>query len=42
MNFPEELNNYINFIEEEMGIPVTIASVGPNREQTIIYLDKDK
>ena len=34
--FPEELNNYINFIEEEMGIPVTIVSVGPNREQTII------
>ncbi|MBN2636269.1 MAG: adenylosuccinate synthase [Prolixibacteraceae bacterium] len=33
--FPEELNNYINFIEEEMGIPVTIASVGPNRAQTI-------
>ncbi len=38
--FPEELNNYINFIEEEMGIPVSIASVGPNREQTIL-LDKD-
>jgi len=38
--FPEELNNYINFIEEEMGIPVTIASVGPNREQTI-FLDSD-
>lgn len=33
--FPEELNNYINFIEEEVGVPVTIASVGPNREQTI-------
>jgi adenylosuccinate synthase len=33
--FPEELNNYINFIEEEMGIPITIASVGPNRAQTI-------
>lgn len=33
--FPEELNHYINFIEEEMGIPVSIASVGPNREQTI-------
>jgi adenylosuccinate synthase len=33
--FPEELNNYINFIEDEMEIPVTIASVGPNREQTI-------
>lgn len=34
--FPEELNNYINFIEEEIGIPVTIVSVGPNREQTIL------
>ena len=33
-------NNYINFIEEEVGIPVTIASVGPNREQTI-FLDSD-
>ncbi len=38
--FPEELNNYINFIEEEMGVPVTIASVGPNRAQTI-FLDSD-
>jgi adenylosuccinate synthase len=38
--FPEELNNYISFIEDEMGIPVTIASVGPNREQTI-FLDKE-
>lgn len=37
--FPEEFNNYINFIEEEMGVPVSIASVGPNREQTI-FLDK--
>ena len=34
--FPEELNNYINFIEEETGVHVTIVSVGPNREQTII------
>lgn len=34
-DFPEELNNYISFIEDEMKIPVSIASVGPNREQTI-------
>lgn len=33
--FPEELNNYLSFIEEETGLPVTIASVGPNRAQTI-------
>jgi len=39
--FPEELNNYINFIEEEMGIPISIASVGPNREQTI-FLDTEE
>jgi len=34
--FPEELNNYISFIEDEMGVPVTITSVGPNRAQTIL------
>lgn len=34
--FPEALLDYIRFIEDETGIPVTIASVGPNREQTII------
>ena len=38
--FPEELNNYISFIEDEMGIPVSIASVGPNREQTI-FLERE-
>ncbi|MFW6245842.1 MAG: adenylosuccinate synthetase, partial [Tangfeifania sp.] len=38
--FPEQLNNYINFIEGKMKIPVSIASVGPNREQTI-FLDQD-
>lgn len=34
--FPEALQKYIQFIEDEMKIPVTIASVGPNREQTIL------
>jgi adenylosuccinate synthase len=34
--FPEEFNNYINFIEEQVGVPITIASVGPNRAQTLI------
>jgi adenylosuccinate synthase len=33
--FPEEFNNYINFIEEQVGVPISIASVGPNRAQTI-------
>ncbi|HAQ18873.1 MAG TPA: adenylosuccinate synthase [Prolixibacteraceae bacterium] len=37
--FPEEFNNYINFIEEQVGIPISIASVGPNRAQTILLGD---
>ncbi|MBN2682721.1 MAG: adenylosuccinate synthase [Bacteroidales bacterium] len=32
---PEELKNYISFIEQETGVPVKIVSVGPDREQTI-------
>ena len=34
--FPEEFNNYISFLEEELGVPIAIVSVGPNRAQTII------
>ena len=37
--FPEEFNNYINYIEEQIGIPISIASVGPNRAQTILLGD---
>ena len=33
--FPQELKDYIRFIEEETGTPVTIVSVGPDRAQTI-------
>jgi adenylosuccinate synthase len=35
-DFPMALKSYIQFIEKETGVPVTIVSVGPNREQTII------
>lgn len=34
--FPEELNNYIQYLEEELGVPIKIISVGPDREQTIV------
>ena len=34
--FPEEFNNYINFLEEELETPIKIISVGPDREQTIV------
>ena len=34
--FPEEFNAYLNFLEEELEVPVKIVSVGPDREQTIV------
>lgn len=34
--FPEEFNAYMSFLEEELGVPIAIVSVGPNRKQTII------
>lgn len=38
--FPEEFNAYLTFLEEELGVPVKIVSVGPDREQTIVrYVD---
>jgi adenylosuccinate synthase len=33
---PKALNNYIEFLEKELEIPITIVSVGPDRTQTII------
>lgn len=33
---PQELNDYIDFIEKEIGLPITIVSVGPDRKQTLI------
>ncbi|MDD2511925.1 MAG: adenylosuccinate synthase [Proteiniphilum sp.] len=34
--FPEEFNHYLSFLEEELGVPIAIVSVGPDRAQTII------
>jgi adenylosuccinate synthase len=33
--FSEEFNAYLNFLEEELEVPIKIVSVGPDREQTI-------
>ncbi len=32
---PKELNDYIDFLEKELELPITIVSVGPDRKQTI-------
>ena len=34
--FPEEFNNYLSFLEEELEVPIKIVSVGPDRDQTIV------
>jgi adenylosuccinate synthase len=33
---PPEFMAYINFIEQEVKVPITVISLGPDREQTII------
>ena len=34
--FPAEFVNYITFLERELMTPITIVSIGPDREQTIL------
>jgi len=34
--FPEELKEYIRFLEKELKIPIKFVSVGPDREQIIL------
>ncbi|MDR0845729.1 MAG: adenylosuccinate synthase [Tannerella sp.] len=39
--FPEEFNAYLTFLEEELGVPIKIVSVGPDRNQTIIRYSEE-
>ena len=34
--FPQSFKDYISFIESEVGVPITLVSVGPDRAQTIL------
>ena len=34
--FPKQFSDYIAFLEKELQTPITIVSIGPDREQTII------
>ncbi|MBP5259781.1 MAG: adenylosuccinate synthase [Paludibacteraceae bacterium] len=34
--FPQAFNDYIDFLEDELNVPIKIVSVGPDREQTIV------
>jgi adenylosuccinate synthase len=37
-DLPSELSSYVSFIESELGVPVVIVSVGPDRKQTLIRI----
>ncbi|MBO4807111.1 MAG: adenylosuccinate synthase [Paludibacteraceae bacterium] len=34
--FPEKFNDYLDFLEDYLEVPIKIVSVGPDRQQTII------
>jgi adenylosuccinate synthase len=34
-NLPPELNDYIKFLEEQLQVPITMVSTGPDRTQTV-------
>jgi len=40
--FPEEFNAYLQFLEDELQVPVKIVSVGPDRAQTIIRYNEEE
>lgn len=35
-DFPQELKDYVAFLEEELEVPIAIVSVGPDREKTFV------
>lgn len=34
--FPQELKDYVSFLEDELNVPIKLVSVGPDRVQTIL------
>ena len=33
---PQELKNYVLYLEKELNVPITLVSVGPDRQQTLL------
>jgi adenylosuccinate synthase len=34
---PKELMDYLDYLEEKLGVPIHIVSVGPDRAQTLFH-----
>lgn len=37
--FPDQARDYVSFIEDFVGVPITIVSTGPDRDSTIMIRD---
>lgn len=35
-DFPENFRNYILWLEEQVGVPIKVVSLGPDRDQTVV------
>ncbi|MFA0960859.1 adenylosuccinate synthase [Roseivirga sp. BDSF3-8] len=35
-DFPQELKDYVAFLEKDLGVPINIISTGPDRKETVI------
>jgi len=35
-NAPQELKDYVTYLEKELNVPINVVSVGPDREQTLL------
>jgi adenylosuccinate synthase len=38
-DLPENLQNYVSYIEKSLGVPVVLMSTGPGREETLLLAD---
>jgi adenylosuccinate synthase len=36
-DLPDRARDYVRFVEEQAGVPVTFVSVGPARDQTVVF-----
>ncbi|MDP7188186.1 MAG: adenylosuccinate synthetase, partial [Candidatus Poseidoniia archaeon] len=34
---PDEMKNFLDFVSESLNIPISIVSLGPGRDETIIF-----
>ena len=34
---PKEMKNFLDFVSESLNIPISIVSLGPGRDETIIF-----